>query len=79
MLLIPVLNLVFGIWAANMLSKSFGKDESFTVGLVLLNIIFLAILAFGDATYQGPYGNKEEFDAYQQKLKGGDLTFATSL
>lgn len=79
MLLIPGVNLIFGIWAANMLSKSFGKDESFTIGLVLLNIIFLAILAFGDAVYQGPFGNKEEFDAYQQRLRGGDLTFATSL
>ena len=39
-----------------MLSKSFGKDEGFTVGLVFLNIIFLPILAFGDAQYQGPYG-----------------------
>lgn len=79
MLLIPGVNLIFGIWAANILSKSFGKDESFTIGLVLLNIIFLAILAFGDAVYQGPFGNKEEFDAYQQRLRGGDLTFATSL
>jgi len=34
------------------LSKSFGKGAGFTVGLVLLSIIFLCILAFGSDTYQ---------------------------
>lgn len=55
---IPFVNYVFIVWTYNMLSKSFGKDEAFTVGLVLLNIVFLPILAFGDAQYQGPYGFK---------------------
>jgi len=32
-----------------MLSKSFGKDEAFTVGLILLGIVFLPILGFGSA------------------------------
>jgi hypothetical protein len=35
------------------LSKSFGKDAGFTVGLILLFPIFLPILAFGDAQYLG--------------------------
>lgn len=56
--LIPFVNYVFIIWTYNMLSKSFGKDEAFTVGLVLLNIVFFPILAFGDAEYKGPYGLK---------------------
>jgi hypothetical protein len=47
-----------------MLSKSFGKDEGFTVGLVLLGIVFFPILGFGSAQYLGPYGNKVAFDAY---------------
>ena len=38
----------------NDLSKSFGKDAAFTVGLIFLNWIFLAILAWGKATYRGP-------------------------
>ena len=38
----------------NDLSKSFGKDSAFTVGLVFLNWIFLAILAWGSAQYRGP-------------------------
>ena len=60
--LIPVVNVVFVIWTYNMLSKSFGKDEAFTVGLVLLGFVFFPVLGFGSAKYLGPYGNKQEFD-----------------
>jgi hypothetical protein len=63
MLLIPILNIVFAIWALNMLSKSFGKSEGYTVGLLFLGIVFYPMLAFGDAKYIGPYGNKAAFDA----------------
>ena len=63
--LIPFINIIFAIWLTNMLSKSFGKDEGFTVGLVLLGIIFYPILAFGSAKYLGPYGDKAAFQAYQ--------------
>ena len=65
--LIPIVNYVFIIWTYNMLSKSFGKEEGFTVGLVLLGIVFFPILGFGDAKYLGPYGDKAAFDA--QNLK----------
>ena len=34
------------------LSKAFGKSAGFTVGLVLLNTIFMMILAFGKSEYQ---------------------------
>jgi hypothetical protein len=56
LMVIPLLNVVFAVWTYNLLSKSFGKSEGFTVGLILLSIIFLPILAFGDAQYQGPAG-----------------------
>ena len=62
LILIPILNFVFIVWTYNMLSKSFGKDEAFTVGLVLLGFVFFAILGFGSAKYLGPYGNKQEFE-----------------
>lgn len=65
LLLIPFVNLVFSIWIANMISKSFGKDEGFTVGLVLLGVIFYPILGFGSATYLGPYGDPVAFRAAQ--------------
>lgn len=54
--LIPVVNIVFGIWALNLLSKSFGKNELFTIGLFLLPFIFVPLLGFGDAVYLGPAG-----------------------
>ena len=61
--LIPIVNYVFIILTYNMLSKSFGKEEGFTVGLVLLGIVFFPILGFGDAKYLGPFGDKTAFDA----------------
>ena len=52
MFLIPVLNYVFLIWSVNLLSKRFGKDVGFTIGLLLLGFVFYPILAFGDAKYE---------------------------
>lgn len=42
------------IYAMYNLAKAFGKDGAFTVGLVLLNTIFIMILAFGSSEYQLP-------------------------
>ena len=53
---IPIVNLVFAIWMINLLSKSFGKDEAFTVGLLLIPIIFYPILGLGSSKYIGPAG-----------------------
>jgi hypothetical protein len=66
---IPFVNYVFIIWLYNMISKSFGKDEGFTAGLIFLGFIFWPILGFGSAKYLGPYGNPAEFAAYQGKDK----------
>jgi len=63
MMFIPLVNYVFLVWTYNMLSKSFGRDEGFTVGLVLLNVVFLPILAFSDSRYLGPYGDGTAFAA----------------
>ena len=65
--IVPVANLVFFIWTLNMLSKSFGKDEGFTVGLVIFRTIFYAILGFGAAQYLGPFGDRSAFDARNLK------------
>lgn len=48
---IPLVNIVFGIMAINELSKRFGKDTGFTIGLLFLPVIFIPILAFGDSKY----------------------------
>jgi hypothetical protein len=52
--LIPCVNIVFAVWTINLLSKSFGQSEGFTVGLILLGIVFFPILAFGNYQYLGP-------------------------
>lgn len=56
LLMIPIVNIVFLIKIYHQLSLSFGKDTGFTVGLILLGIVFFPILAFGDAKYVGPGG-----------------------
>jgi hypothetical protein len=56
-LLIPIYNIVFLIQVYHALSLSFGKDAGFTVGLVLLGVVFFAILAFGSAVYKGTPNN----------------------
>jgi hypothetical protein len=63
---IPFVNIIFIVWSVNMLSKSFGKDEGYTVGLLLLSIVFYPMLAFGDAKYIGPFGDQAAFQAAQQ-------------
>lgn len=65
--LIPVVNIIIIIWLYNMLSKSFGKEEGFTAGLVLLGFIFWPLLGFGNSRYLGPYGDPAAFEAYQSK------------
>lgn len=52
--LIPIVSLVIAIIVALELAKCFGKGAGFGIGLVFLGFIFMPILAFGDARYQGP-------------------------
>ncbi len=54
--LVPLVNIVVVIWVTNLLSKSFGKNVAFTLGLIFLPVIFYPILGFGKAEYQGPAG-----------------------
>ncbi len=54
LLLIPYLNIVIALYLNYLLAKSFGKSVLFALGLIFLPIIFLPILGFGDAKYQGP-------------------------
>jgi hypothetical protein len=54
--LIPCVNIIFLVWTLNLLSKSFGQSEGFTVGLVLLSFVFYPLLGFGNYQYLGPAG-----------------------
>ena len=56
LIMIPGINIIFTIWVLNLLSKSFGKDVGFTVGLILLSVVFFPILGFGSSKYIGPAG-----------------------
>lgn len=49
--LIPLVNIVFIVMIYNGISKAFGKDEGWTVGLVLLGFVFFPLLAFGANYY----------------------------
>ena len=53
LLLIPIYNIVLHIQSMIKLSHKFGKSTGFGWGLALLNVIFMCILAFGSAQYQG--------------------------
>jgi hypothetical protein len=58
--LIPLIGwiplLIISIIVLNDVSKSFGHGGGFTVGLVLLSVIFWYILWLGSSTYRGPAG-----------------------
>ncbi len=53
LLLVPIANIIVSILLCVNLAKSFGKGGGFAVGLIFLSLIFMAILAFGDAQHQG--------------------------
>src|SRR5436190_14559830 len=50
--LIPLVNIVIAIMVMIGLAEAFGKGGGFIVGLLFLNPIFMAILAFGDAQHR---------------------------
>ncbi len=54
LMLIPIVQIIVFIVVYVDLAHSFGKSTGFGIGLVLLGIVFLPILALGDAQYQGP-------------------------
>lgn len=47
-----VLSVGVSIYVMVKLAKAFGKGDGFAVGLILLNTIFIMILAFGSSEYQ---------------------------
>ena len=54
LMLIPLVNFIIMIILCIDLAKSFGKGAGFGLGIAFLGIIFLPILGFGSAQYQGP-------------------------
>ncbi|MDX1429464.1 MAG: DUF5684 domain-containing protein [Rhodothermales bacterium] len=54
LLFVPIINVVIWVIVYADLAKSFGKSPLFGLGLMMLNMIFFPILAFGEARYHGP-------------------------
>lgn len=52
--LIPLVNVIITVIVCIDFAKSFGKGTGFGIGLWLVAFIFIPILAWGDAQYQGP-------------------------
>lgn len=51
---IPFVNLVFSVLVWHGVPKAFGHGDGLTVGLVLLGVIFVPILGFGQSQYRAP-------------------------
>ncbi len=50
---IPLANIVVAAVILHRLSRAFGHDIGFTIGLLLLSPVFMLILAFGESRYLG--------------------------
>jgi hypothetical protein len=64
LMLIPIVNIVILVIVFVDLAKAFGKSGGFAALLILLPIVGMPILAFGDAVYRGPVADP----GYQQWL-----------
>tara|TARA_Y100000588_G_scaffold320383_1_gene350925 strand:- start:123 stop:608 length:486 start_codon:yes stop_codon:yes gene_type:complete len=73
LLLVPIVNLVILIITTHALSKSFGKGAGFTIGILLLGIVFYPILGFGSDPYLGPGG---EGDGAADESSSGESAIA---
>jgi len=51
---IPLVSLIVWIVLVMDIAKSFGRGVGTAIGLFFLSFIFMPILGFGDAEYQGP-------------------------
>lgn len=53
LLFIPIVNMIIGIIVTVALAEKFGKGVGFALGMIFLGFIFIPILGFGSAQYQG--------------------------
>jgi hypothetical protein len=76
LLLIPFVNIIFLIIVTFDLAKVFGKDMVFGLLLLFVPIIGYPMLAFGNATYQGPIagGNAGTTAANLPSSQGANTT-----
>lgn len=53
LMFIPLVNIIISILVIIGLAQNFGRGVGTIIGLILLPIVFIPILAFGSAQYQG--------------------------
>ena len=53
LMLIPIVNIVVAVIISIALAEKFGKSAAYGIGIALLGFIFIPMLGFGDARYQG--------------------------
>ena len=51
---IPIVSIIIAFMVMFSFARNFGKGGGFALGLIFLSPIFIPILAWGDAQYQGP-------------------------
>ena len=61
-ILAAIILIYYKILTSMGISKSFGKDKSFTVGLAFIPTLYYMILGYGDAQYKGPKPVKDTVD-----------------
>ena len=69
LLLVPFVNAFIGILTLYKLGQNFGKSTGFIIGMILLPIIFMPLLAFGDSAFigVGGYGAPYAQQGYPQQ------------
>lgn len=66
--LVPIVNVVFIIWTLNLLGRSFGRGEGFTIGLLMLPFIFFPILGFSRSQYLGQAGKPDNISPFDPAM-----------
>jgi len=78
LLIIPIVNIVVLVMLMHSLSKSFGKGVGFTIGLLVLGVVFYPILGFGSDAYVGPGGEEsgagDATGSGESAIAGGEST-----
>jgi len=59
LLAIPFVNIVPSVKLCVDLAHAFGKGKGYVAGLMILTPLYLVLLAFGPAEYQGEHGRKK--------------------
>ncbi len=67
LLFIPLVGIAFAIMLINGVSKSFGKDEGFTAGMIFLPFIFYPLIGFGKEP-RWIHGKQEEDDFIEDDI-----------